>query len=222
MGTKREGLCPLCKVSGRPWLKVQEHWVTQHRQNEHHLSLLQSVTLSVPWRDGLLSFRDMTSQIPPVFIFPPGSELTPVLTTRAFPPLCIQTCNFAVWSGRPTPQAALASAPSLLPTCRCAQFCFSLCFGDCLLSQLLCPLKHFPLLTLLTSVSPKFPSLLFIFTPHGLLDPCLLSAGTSSFIASSSSWCKRMRGKTTKAVFFRKYQRTSSFLSFWLDSFLSF
>lgn len=144
----------------------------------------------------------------------------PVLTTGAFPSLCIQACNFVVWSGCPTPQAALVSTPS--PTCSCAQFCFSLCFGDYLLSQLLCPLKRFPLLTLLTSVSSEFPSLLLVFTPHGLLDPCLLSTGTSSFVASSSSWCKGMRDKTTKAVSFRKYQRTSSFLSFCLNSFFAF
>lgn len=143
------------------------------------ISLLKSMILSASWRDRLLSLRGTTSQIPLVFTCPPVSELTSVLTTGAFPSLCIQTCDFTVWSGHPTPRAASVTAPSLLPTCPCAQFCFTLCFGDCLLSQLLCPLEHFPLLTLLISVSPKFPSLL-IFTPHRLLDLCLLHAGTSS------------------------------------------
>lgn len=167
------------KCAGRPRLKVQEPWVTQDGHNERYFSLLQSVILSASWRDGLLSLRGTTSQVPPVFTCPSVSELTPVITAGDFPSLCIQTCDFAVWSGRPTPRAASMTTPSLFPTCPCAHFCFSLCFGDYLLSQLLCPLKHFPLLTLLISVSPKFPSLL-IFTPHRLLDLCLLHAGTSS------------------------------------------
>lgn len=62
------------------------------------------------------------------------------------------------------------------------------------------------------------------FSPylHPSQTPGSLSSGTSLLIASSSSRCKRMRGKTTKAVSFRKYQRTSFLLSFCLDSFLSF
>lgn len=40
-------------------------------------------------------------------------------------------------------------------------------------------------------------------------------------LESSSSWCKRMKGKTTKAVHLGKYERSSFSLSLCLDSFLS-
>lgn len=152
----------------------------------------------------------MTSQIPLIFSCHPVSWLMLVLTMGASPLLCLH--------------------PGLQFRSLVRSSYFSSCIGVwsiCAVHLPLCsvlffyPLKHFPLLTLLTSVSSEFPSLL-IFTPHRLLDPCSLSFGKSLFIASSSSWCKRMRGKTTKAVSFRRYQRTSFLLAFCLDSFLSF
>lgn len=142
----------------------------------------------------------MTFQIPLRFTCSPVSWLMLLLTMGAFPLLCLH----------PGLQFCSLVRPSFFSSCTGIR---SICAVHLPLCSVLFlyPLKHFPLLTLLTSVSPEFPSLL-IFTPHRLLDPCSLSSGTSLFVASSSSWCKRMRSKTTKVVSFRKYQRTSSFV----------
>jgi len=111
---KRRTLSSL-QCAGRPHLKV-----TQHRQNELCFSPLRSVPLSAPRRDGLVSLRDVTSQIPLLFTCPPMSELTPVLAAGASPLLCIQACTFIVCSRHPYSSSRIgvcSIAVAHLPLC---------------------------------------------------------------------------------------------------------